>query len=168
MKKSILCLLAVVAMLAHSVSLNAQEKGDKKDPAKNMVTQFMKQLEKAELKEDETNKIKEMFQKVAKDVAGKRSEVGITPEMMKKRADAQKSAKDDGKKGKEMQQAVEAAMGMNADQTKVFKETEEMLAKVKVEIGKTMTAEQIAKLPEQSQSAFKEKAGKGKGKKADK
>ena len=168
MKKSILCLLAVVAMLVHSVSLNAQEKGDKKDPAKNMVTQFMKQLEKAELKEDETNKIKEMFQKVAKDVAGKRSEVGITPEMMKKRADAQKSAKDDGKKGKEMQQAVEAAMGMNADQTKVFKETEEMLAKVKVEIGKTMTAEQIAKLPEQSQSAFKEKAGKGKGKKADK
>jgi tRNA C32,U32 (ribose-2'-O)-methylase TrmJ len=168
MKKSILCLLAVVAMLVHSVSLNAQEKGDKKDPVKNMVTQFMKQLEKAELKEDETNKIKEMFQKVAKDVAGKRSEVGITPEMMKKRADAQKSAKEDGKKGKEMQQAVEAAMGMNADQTKVFKETEEMLAKVKVEIGKTMTADQIAKLPEQFQNALKEKAGKGKGKKADK
>ncbi len=168
MKKSILSLLVATAILVQSVSLNAQEKGDKKDPAKNMVTQFMKQLEKAELKEEETNKIKDMFQKVAKDVAGKRTEVGITPEMMKKRADAQKSAKEDGKKGKDMQEAVETAMGMSADQTKVFKETEEMLAKVKVEIGKTMTADQIAKLPEQAQNAFKEKAGRGKGKKAEK
>ena len=168
MKKSILTLLAVVALLVQSVSLNAQEKGDKKDPAKNMVTQFMKQLEKAELKEEETNKIKEMFQKVAKDVAAKRTEAGITAEILKKRADAQKSAKEEGKKGKDMQEAVEKAMGMTADQTKVFRETEEMLAKVKVEIGKTMTTEQIAKLPEQAQNAFKEKVGKGKGKKSDK
>jgi hypothetical protein len=168
MKNSILSLLAVGAILVHSVSVNAQEKGDKKDPAKNIVTQFLKQLEKAELKEDETNKIKEMFQKVAKEVAGKRSEAGITPELMKKRAEAQKATKEAGKKGKEAQEAVESAMGMNADQFKVFKETEEMLAKVKVEIGKTLTAEQIAKLPEPAQNSLKEKPVKGKGKKADK
>ena len=37
-----------------------------------------------------------------------------------------------------------------------------MLGKVKVEIGKLMTAEQLAKLPEQAQNSFKEKTGKGK------
>ena len=59
MKKSILSLLAAGAILINSVSLNAQEKGDKKDPAKTMVTQFMKQLEKAEL-----NKINEVYDAV--------------------------------------------------------------------------------------------------------
>ena len=72
MKKSILSLIIISAVLFSSVSLNAQEKGDKKDPSKAMVTQFMKQLDKAELKEEETTKIKEMFSKVAKEVAAKR------------------------------------------------------------------------------------------------
>lgn len=162
MKKSILSLLAVAAILVNSASLNAQEKGGKKDPAKAMVTQFMKQLEKAELKDEETTKIKDMFEKVAKEVAAKRTQSGITADILKKRAEASKAAKEEGKKGKEIQAAAEAAMGLTADQTKVFKETEEMLGKVRVEIGKLMTAEQLAKLPEQVQTAFKEKSGKGK------
>jgi len=162
MKKSILSLLAAGAILINSVSLNAQEKGDKKDPAKTMVTQFMKQLEKAELKDDESTKIKDIFQKVAKEVAAKREAGGITADILNKRVEASKKAKEDGKKGKELQALVEAAMGLNADQTKVFKETEEMLAKVRVEIGKMLTAEQIAKLPEQAQNSFKEKTGKKK------
>ena len=162
MKKSILSLLAAGAILINSVSLNAQEKGDKKDPAKTMVTQFMKQLEKAELKDEESTKIKDIFQKVAKEVAAKREAGGITADILNKRVEATKKAKEDGKKGKELQALVEAAMGLNADQTKVFKETEEMLAKVRVEIGKMLSAEQIAKLPEQAQNSLKEKTGKGK------
>ena len=162
MKKSILSLLAVAAILVCSVTLNAQEKGGKKDPAKAMVTQFMKQLEKAELKEEATTKIKDMFEKVAKEVAAKRTQSGITADVLKKRTEASKAAKEAGKKGKEMQAAAEAAMGLTADQTKVFKETEDMLGKVRVEIGKLLTAEQLAKLPEQAQNAFKEKSGKRK------
>ena len=162
MKKSILSLLAIAALFINSVSLNAQDKGDKKDPAKAMVTQFMMQLEKAELKDEETTKIKEMFSKVATEVAAKRKTSGITTELLKKRTDASKAAKEEGKKGKEIQTAAEAAMGLTADQTKVFKETEEMLGKVRVEIGKMLTPEQLAKLPDQAQNAFKEKAGKGK------
>ena len=158
MKKSILSLLAVAAILVNSVSLNAQEKGGKKDPANAMVTQFMKQLEKAELKDEETTKIKDMFEKVAKEVAAKRAQSGITAEILKKRTEAAKKAKEDGKKGKDAQADVEAAMGLTADQTKVFKETEEMLGKVRVVIGKLLTAEQLAKLPEQAQNAFKEKS----------
>lgn len=162
MKKSFLSLFAIAALLINSVSLNAQDKGDKKDPAKAMVTQFMKQLEKAELKDEETTKIKEMFSKVATEVAAKRKTSGITTELLKKRTDASKAAKEEGKKGKEIQTAAEAAMGLTDDQTKVFKETEEMLGKVRVEIGKLLTPEQLAKLPDQAQNAFKEKTGKGK------
>ncbi len=162
MKKSLILLFAIAALLINSVSLNAQQNGDKKDPAKAMVTQFMKQIEKAELKDEETTKIKELFAKVATDVSAKRKASGITIELLKKRTDASKAAKEGGKKGKEIQAAAEAAMGLTADQTKVFKETEEMLGKVRVEIGKLLTPEQLAKLPDQAQNAFKEKAGKGK------
>jgi len=162
MKKSILSLLAAGAILINSVSLSAQEKGEKRDQANIMVTQFMKQLEKAELNDEESTKIKDKFQKVAKEVAAKREKGGITADILKKRTDATKKAREEGKKGKESQAMVEAAMGLNADQTKVFQETEEMLAKVRVEIGKTLTAEQLAKIPPQAQGSFKEKTGKRK------
>lgn len=159
MKKSIFSLFAIAALLINSLSLNAQEKGNKKDPAKAMVTQFMKQLEKAELKDEESTKIKEMFSKVATDVAAKRKASGITADILKKRTDASKAAKEEGKKPKEIQAAAEAAMGLNADQTKVFKETEGLLGKVRVEIGKLLTPEQLAKLPNHAQNSFKEKTG---------
>ncbi len=164
MKKSILSLLAVLSILFGSTTLSAQEKRGKRNVAENMVTQLIKQLDKAELKDDEKDKIKDMYTKVAKDVAKKREDVGITAEILKKRVEATKKNKEDGKKGKEAQEAVESAMGLNADQSKVFKETEETLAKVRVEIGKLMTSEQLAKLPGQAQNLFKEKAGKGKKK----
>ena len=103
-----------------------------------------------------------MFAKVAKEVSTKRTESGITADILKKRTDATKKNKEDGKKGKEAQAVVETAMALTSDQTKVFKETEEMLGKVRVEIGKLMTAEQLSKLPEQAQNSFREKTGKGK------
>ena len=162
MKKSVVSLLLAAAVLFQSGSLTAQEKGSKKSPSAAMVTQFMKQLEKAELPEEMSSKVKETFAKVATEVSTKRTESGITGDMLKKRTEAMKTAKEEGKKQKEAQAAADAAMGLTAEQTTVFKETEAMLAKVRVEIGKMMTPEQMAKLPEQAQAAFKEKTGKGK------
>lgn len=165
MKNRILLALALVAVMVVPFSLNAQEKGGKKDPAATLVTQFMKQLEKAELTADQTTKVKEMYTKVATEVSAKRTAGGITADMLKKRADAFKAAKEGGKKGKEQQEAVNAAMGMTPDQAKLFAETEATLGKARVEIGKLLTPEQIAKLPEQAQNSLKEKAAGKKGKK---
>ena len=164
MNKSILTLVAITAISFSSLSLNAQEKGGKKDPAAVMVTQLIKQLEKAELTPDQTTKIKEIYTKVATEVSKKRTEGGITAEMLTKRTEAFKSMKDSGKKGKEQQDAVTAAMGLNADQKKLFEETEAVLNKARVEIGKLLTPEQLAKLPENSQRQMKEKT---KGKKSE-
>ncbi len=165
MKNSIVSVLALSAILVGSISLNAQEKGGKKDPAGALVTTLFKQLEKAELTADQTTKIKEMYTKAATEVSAKRSAGGITTEMLKKRLDASKAAKEAGKKGKEMAEAVTAAMGMTAEQAKLYEETETTLSKARIEIGKLLTPEQIAKLPEQAQASLKERAA-GKGKKA--
>ena len=54
---------------------------------------------------------------------------------------------------------------MTPEQAKLYTETEAELSKVKIEIGKLLTPEQIAKLPEQAQSSLKEKAAGKKGKK---
>jgi len=165
MKNSIVSTLVLTAILVGSVSLNAQEKGGKKDPAANLVAQFIKQLEKAELTADQTTKIKEIYTKAATEVSAKRTAGGITNDMLKKRLEAGKAAREAGKKGKEMIEAVTAAMGMTPEQAKLFEETEVPLAKARIEIGKLLKPEQLAKLPETAQASMKEKAA-GKGKKA--
>jgi hypothetical protein len=163
MKQFMVAVLFGCLLFGVSVSSNAQEKGGKKNAATQMVTQFLKQLEKAELTAEQTTKAKELFTKAAEEVSSKRTAGGIPAEVLKKRADASKAAKEAGKKGKEMQDAVDASLGLNADQLKLFKETETILTKAKIEIGKLLSPEQIAKLPAQAQGAFKAKEG---GKKA--
>lgn len=165
MKKSLVTALAIVAIFVSTLSLNAQEKGGKKNQADTMVAFFLKQLEKAELTADQTAKITEVYAKVAKEVSVKRTEGGITAEMLKKRTEAGKAAKEAGKKGKDMQEAVDAAVAMTPEQAKLFSETDVALNKARIEIAKLLTPEQIAKLPDQSQNMLKEKAT---GKKAKK
>ncbi|MDZ4851966.1 MAG: hypothetical protein SGI77_21985 [Pirellulaceae bacterium] len=167
MKNSLLSVLMVGVVFFGSLSLNAQEKGGKKKAAgaDSLVTQFMKQLEKAELTAEQTAKIKEMYTKVATDVQAKRTASGITFELMKKRTDASKAAKEAGKKGKEIQEAGIAAMGLTADQAKVYSETDQALGKVRIEIGKLLSPEQLAKLPDQAQASMKERISGNKGKK---
>ena len=110
MKKSFVSVLAIVAILCGSLVLNAQEKkGGKKDPAAALVTQFMKQLEVAGLTAEQSTKIKELYTKAATVAATKRTEGGITADILKKRSDASKAAKEAGKKGKEIQTAGNAS-----------------------------------------------------------
>ncbi len=145
--------------------LNAQEKGGKRNPSTALVTQLMKNLEKAELTADQTTKIKEMFGKVATEVAAKRAAGGLTADVLKKRLEAGKAAKEAGKKGKDLQAAISGAVALTPEQAKALEETEAMLSKARVEIGKLLTPEQLAKLPEQARNSFKEKAAGKKGKK---
>lgn len=162
MRNFVFSTLATLALFVSPLSLNAQEKGRKADPATQMVKQFMKQLEKAELSSEQTTKVTDLFTKVAKDVSTKRTEAGITQEIMRKRAAASKEAKEAGKKGKEMQAAVDGAVELTDAQKKLMVETDELLAKARVEVGKLLTPEQMKKLPEPFQTNLKEKAGKKK------
>ncbi|XZE33352.1 hypothetical protein SH501x_004133 [Pirellulaceae bacterium SH501] len=156
-------LLAACSLLALALSPTAafsQEKGKKAGPAQQMVNQFMKQLEKAELTEDQATKAKELMMKTAKEVIKMRTDAEITPEMMKKRTEASKAAREAGKKPKEVQEAVKAAVPFTEAQFKVITEGEAAVAKTKIEIGKLLKPEQIAKLPPMVQASLKEKAPK--------
>ncbi len=163
MKKLIVAILVFSMLTGASATSFAQDKAVKKNPATLIVTQFLKQIEKAELTADQTAKAKELLTKAAEEASTKRMAGGITADILKKRTEALKSAKEAGKKGKEMQEAVEASLGLTEVQLKLYKETEAILTKAKMEIGKLLTPDQIAKLPEQAQAAFKAKEG---GKKA--
>lgn len=131
------------------------EKGSR-GPETAMVNQFLKQFEKADLPAETTEKIKAMFSHTAKEVMAKRKEVGLTPQMLKLRTEAGNKAREEGKKPKEVREAALAAMNATEDQKKVLLDTEDRIAKTKVEIGKLLTEEQKAKLPKQLQNSLKE------------
>jgi hypothetical protein len=154
-------LLSVCAWFTPPAS--AQEKKAKGGAAGMMMSQLLKALEKAELTEEQTLKIKERYMKVATEVDKLRTDAGISPDIVKKRVEAAKAAKDSGKKAKEMQESLFEAMGLTDDQKKVFIESEEKINKAKMEIGKMLSEEQMAKLPAQVQAQFKVREG---GKKA--
>ena len=161
-----------VALLASFVFTsigNAQDegkpKGKKQNAQLNMVDQFLKQLEPAELSDEQKSTIKEMMSKVQEEVLAKRTEAGIKPEIMKKRAAARKEGSEAGKKGAELKKHVEAALGLSPEQLTVLDETEKAVAKVKQEVGKKLSAEQVAKLPEQFRKSLEPQAPKAGGKK---
>lgn len=168
MKKILLVLMVLSLLTLSPWTAQAQEKGKGKkrnaSPEQQMIDQFMKQLEKAELTEEQSTKIKELWTKVAKEVTKTRTEGGITAEILKKRAEATKEAREAGKKQKEVQEAVDKAMSLSDSQKKVMQETEAQLSKVRIEIGKLLKPEQIEKLPPQLKDNLKEKEGKKKKK----
>jgi septation ring formation regulator EzrA len=157
MKKLLIALTALAALFFVSGVSLAQDKNGKGSQPAQMTKAFMKQLEKAELSSEQSDKIKELFTKAAKEVSTKRTEGGITAEILKKRMEAMKAAREAGKKGKEVQAAVEAAVTLTDAQKKLLTETDELLSKARIEVGKLLKPEQIAKLPDQFQASLKEK-----------
>ncbi|MFM8573774.1 MAG: hypothetical protein ACKOAU_19420 [Pirellula sp.] len=140
-------------------NVSAQEttaKRGKVDQETAMVSQFVKQFEPAGLNQETTAKLKEIFSKTAKEVVAKRKDAKLTPEMLKNRTEATKKAREEGKKPKEVREIGLSAMNATEDQKKVLVETEEMLSKTRIEIGKLLTEEQKSKLPKQLQANLKE------------
>lgn len=168
MKKMLFALMVLSLLTLSPWTVQAQEKGKRKkgnaSPEQQMIDQFMKQLEKAEMTEDQSTKIKELWTKIAKEVTKTRTEGGITSEILKKRADATKEAREAGKKQKEVQEAVDKALALSDAQKKVMQETEAQLSKVRIEIGKLLKPEQIEKLSPQTKDILKEKEGRKKKK----
>ena len=157
MLKYLLICTTMIGFLGSNLSAqDAAKKAGRGDPETAMVNQFLKQLEPAGLSQETTDKIKENFTKTVKEVMAKRKAVNLTPQMLKDRAEASKKAREDGKKPKEIREIALAAMKANEEQKKVLAETEEMLTKTRIEIGKMLTEEQMGKLPKQFQVNLKE------------
>ncbi|MCA9193256.1 MAG: hypothetical protein KDB03_15905 [Planctomycetales bacterium] len=167
MKKLVACLLGLVLLSSTALAQSGGKNGKDGNQAQRMVATLLKNLEPAGLNAEQKQKIEELYSKVAKDVSSKRKEAKIPNDVFKKRQAASEEAKAAGKKGKALQEAVNKAIGLSDEQVKIWNETNEAMAKAKLEVGKLLTAEQIDKVEKPLKTALTAKApeeGKKKGK----
>jgi Spy/CpxP family protein refolding chaperone len=153
MKFKSIAVLALVAMVA-APALGADDekkkerKGKKGAPARSASAQLLKQLEPVGLTDDQVAKIKEIGAKSEAELKAARAEAGITPELQKKLAAAQKSMKDSELKGKERMAAIHKAAGLTEAQATALKKSNELRMKMHQQVIAMLTAEQKEKLPQ--------------------
>ncbi len=153
--------LCVVGLLA--ATLSAQEKDAKKAKAKgkrgagNAIAQRMISFPKViEATEEQTAKLEELRKEYGPQLTAlmkQRREI-LTADQVKSQQEARKAAAAEGKKGKELQAAVAAAVEVTPEQkeklAKVQKEQQELMTKVRKAMNDLLTEEQKAKLPKRA------------------
>jgi hypothetical protein len=161
---------AVLMAAVMAVPVFAQDAATKKRKGQargqqTMSAQLLKQLEELKLTEDQVAKIKELGKTMDAKAKALRDEAGITPELMKKRAEAQKSLKDSGKKGKDLMAAVNETAGFNEAQTAAMQKINEARTAFQKQVVAMLSDEQKEKIPEALKRAV---SGRGAGAKPNK
>jgi hypothetical protein len=145
MKKTITILTACVLTLSFVAPAVAADK-KKKTPVAIKVPKSIELTAEQKTKLDALNK--EFGPKLAE--CRKKQASIITADQKKARAEAMKKAKADGKKGKELRAAVNAALAITADQKTKQAETKKAMAalnkQIKTQFAALLTDEQKAKL----------------------
>ena len=145
MKKIITILTACVLTLSFVAPAVAADK-KKKTPVAIKVPKSIELTAEQKTKLDALNK--EFGPKLAE--CRKKQASIITADQKKARAEAMKKAKADGKKGKELRAAVNAALAITADQKTKQAETKKAMAalnkQIKTQLAALLTDEQKAKL----------------------
>jgi Spy/CpxP family protein refolding chaperone len=158
---------ALVAAPAFAQDDTAKKKRKKGQAGaqQNVAMQTIKQLEDAKLTDEQIAKIKELGKTANAKLVALRDEAGITPALLKKRADAQKSLKDSGKKGKELQAAINEAAGLTEAQSAAFAKVNEARTAFQKQVIALLTDEQKENLPQALKRVANAKGGNAKGKK---
>ena len=160
--KPLLLKTLVVGCLMALVAVGFAQKENKKGNAKGPTTELRNKLASADLGADLTEKVKKIIDEnepKLKELQGKVDAV-LTDEQKTARRDAQKAARQAGKKGKEAQDEVNAALKLTAEQQKKMDEAQKELGAARGEMNKAIAA----LLTDEQQQKLGVKA-KGKGKK---
>ncbi|MCO6459116.1 MAG: hypothetical protein J5I93_27725 [Pirellulaceae bacterium] len=147
--------LALVAAVAIPVAAQEAVKEKKKKPQAGRAVQavgaMMKKLEAVDLTAEQKEKIKSIAAEYApkfKEAQGAVAAI-VGPEQRKAMAEARKKAQDEGKKGKELQEAVAAAVKLDGAKAEELQKaqaaTRELNAGFTAAIREVLTDEQIAK-----------------------
>lgn len=152
-------LLLLVALTAAPLSAEDKKKGKKKGQGNRLETQILKRFSKAELSEEQTTKIKALIAQHGPKIAAAAKKGAISKEQKQARTEAIKKAKADGKKGKALRAAGDAAAGLTAEQKAAAKEAATSRAALLKAAVALLSAEQKAK------AGIKEKKSKKKKKK---
>lgn len=166
-------LVAALLMTSVAVADDAEPAKKKKQGAqRNAASQIIKQLKDVSLTQEQQTKLKELGKKSMEKMREIRKEAQITPQLMKKRAEAAKELKDSGKKGAELIAAINEKTGFTTEQAAAMKKADAIrMGLMKAAIG-MLSDEQKANLPkrllkiaEGREPGDAAKKGKGKGKK---
>lgn len=166
-------LLALVAALLIAPAV-AQEKGKKKKKrggaGNTPLAAVLQKAKTSDLSEETLAKIKDLVEKHQPAYMEARKKVAavLSADVRKARNEARKKAQDEGKKGKELQAAVAAAVKLTDEQKKEVDAAQKEMESITQEFRKAVAA---LVTPEQAQKlgvAARGGKGKAKGKKANK
>ncbi len=127
----------------------AKKEGAKKgrrNPGAQLAAGVMKRLAKVNLTEEQTAKIKKLAEAHGAKMAEARKAAGLTKEQQQARQEAMKAAKADGKKGKELRDAVAAATKMSEEQKAAMAKAGAMQKEFMTAVQEVLTDEQKAAL----------------------
>jgi len=132
-----LFVFSLALTLATAVSAEEKKKDEAKKPAVNPIFTFNKNMKPAAT-EEQIKKLADLEKEYAPQLAdlSKKASAIVTPERVKASVEARKKAIDDGKKGKEVQEAVDAAIKLTDDEKKTMKELNAARGKLNQEINK--------------------------------
>ena len=158
-----LLVLALVTLIATPVLAADKEKKKKKKKGRRARVVLLRIPKSIGLSDEQ----KKQVAAINKEFGPKLSEVGkklrevLTPEQRKARAEAVKSARAAGKKGKEFRQAVNSAVTLSAEQKKQLAELRKarraILQQAQAKFVDLLTDEQKKKLPKRKTRRKKKK-----------
>ena len=162
----VVVLLALVALIAAPLAAQERKRKGKRqrDGRRGAAAQLHKKLAQLDLTAEQKDKIKKIvgeFQPKLKEVTGL---VKLTPEQRKAGTEARKKAMEEGKKGKEVREAVTAAMKLSDQQIAAQKKQQELMRDLNKAIMEVLTPEQMKKFRKGKDGQRKGKGGKGRKK----
>ena len=146
-----LVVLTVVFGMSSVAFAQADTKEKKKGP--DVLAPFFALPKEITLTDEQKGKVDELKKEYGdkiKEAVKTRDDI-LTKDQKKARGEAQKKAKDEGKKGKEAREAVDAAVALTDEQKASWKKAEEAVEALRKEVTPKLhallTDEQKAKLP---------------------
>tara|TARA_R110002111_G_scaffold153375_1_gene220108 strand:- start:42476 stop:42985 length:510 start_codon:yes stop_codon:yes gene_type:complete len=159
-------LVTMALILACVASVDAADKGAKKKKGNKQQAVKIQALnlpETIELTAEQKEKIEGLKKEYTPQFATlqKKNRDILTDDQVKARREAMKQAKEAGKKGKELRDAVSASLNLSDDQEKQMKEvtteTRKLNGEVKGKVEALLTADQLAKIKKPAKAGKKKK-----------
>jgi Spy/CpxP family protein refolding chaperone len=159
-----LLMLVLVLVIAAPLAAAEGDKKKKKKPGKRPAAGARIQIPKGiELSDEQKEKVAALKKEYGPKVVAARKKMALGKDARKARGEALKKAKADGKKGKELRAAVDAAAPLTDEQKAAQAEMQALQKEIRAAVVALLTDEQKAKLPKRG---GKKKGGKKKKKDA--
>ena len=149
MRLHIFSLIVLAIFIVPAVAEEKEGKGKKDRPQRNGAVQILKQLEPVGLTDEQSAKVSQMAKAADAEMKQIRTDAGITPELIKKRAEVAKSMAESDLKGKDRAAAIDKESGFSESQAAAMAKITAVRTKLIKETVALLSAEQKEKLPKQ-------------------